>query len=452
MALFESLYILFKGDTTQLKSGLKDAKLQTDSLNRSLIATDTFTEKAGLGLSKLLKGTVGIIALAAAFRSVIDYSKNLYQASEALGVNIEALAAWNQAAIQAGGTAEGFQQSIKKFAETFNISATQALERFPQLADELAKLDKTQAFKVGRELGLDDKTIQLLQKGRKEVEEMIKRQKELGVVTAADAKIIHDFSLEWGNTAHVFAVFTSQISGTLLPIVEKLFILIQEFFIGAQRYPFIVEGITIALLALAAVLTGKLLLAFLPLIKTAGIFLAIGAAALLAYDDIRTFIEGGDSLLGRFYENFPKIAEQFKLLGDGILQLVDYILYAWKVLGGFSGSFKDFQAEKAGLGKGAELVIRSPEDIAKANTLTELDAAAIRMSQQLNQQLPTGPVPNPVIYGARNNSNRNTTVTVNEVNIETQATDTDTISKEISGALETQVRQAVDNMDDGVMI
>lgn len=57
------------------------------------------------------------------------------------------------------------------------------------LADAVSRIDPQEAMGYGRQMGFDPATIALLQKGRGELERLLKTQKELAVYTKEDAEI-----------------------------------------------------------------------------------------------------------------------------------------------------------------------------------------------------------------------------------------------------------------------
>ena len=334
MSILDTFYLVFKGDTTHLKSGLSDARNKANSLNASLERTDVITEKTGRGLSKILKMALGLGAIVGSVRSVFEYSENLYSSSKALDVNIETLGAWSEAAKKAGGTSEGFQNSIKKMSEALSISPSQVFDKLPELADKFKNMSYSKSLEVGAEIGFDEKTIEFLRKGSKELSIIIAQQKELGVVTEKDAKIIHDFNLVWKDTTSSFKALGSVVLADLLPIVGALFSGLQQGMSTLSKYPNLVEGITYAIVALGTLLTalfvGPLLLSPIGLITTAVI--GLGSAFALIYDDVKVFSEGGNSALGQLAEKFDFVNEA---IGD-TKDFLEDLIAVWDVLIGKS--------------------------------------------------------------------------------------------------------------------
>ncbi len=184
MSILETFYILFKSDTSDIKKGSDEALKTTKKLNESLKETDETSEKLGVkffsiveSIAGLLTGFASLHAVISGFKNTVDYDIDLGKTSRALGVNVEQLDAWDYAVRQAGGTAEGFQNSLKNLAEHFNTNPSVALKFLPQLADVFSKISRFSAFKLGKSLGLDEATILLLQQGRREVEAVLKQQR-----------------------------------------------------------------------------------------------------------------------------------------------------------------------------------------------------------------------------------------------------------------------------------
>lgn len=429
MNVVETMYILLKGDSTQLKTGIRDVDKQVEVLGRRVTNTDQ-------RLARMLRRSISVLAVFGGFKAAFDYSENLYKASEALGVNIEELGVWSAAAEKAGAKAETFQQSLSAFAQKFNLTADEALSKLPELAEKLQAVGKIQALKIGKELGFDEQTIALLSKGRAAIEDLIKRQRELGVVSKEDAKIIHDFSVQWKDTTQVFNIFSTQMLGTILPVLGRFFTHIQNGLIELRKYPYLIEGLTYGLTALSAILglvAIKSVLAFLPFGIFGGVLLAVGAAALFAYDDIKTFINGGDSLIGAALEKWPELAGVF----DAI---VDSVKYLEKALFGAIDTLKMLfdLVNHGGLFNGNNLF-----DFEGVNTAGGVAPGTITSTNSLY-----GPPP----VSAAGSSNSSNTVNLSgDIVVNAQTSDPKQLGKLVYQTLEDQVRSAMASNDDGVM-
>ncbi|MFI4957386.1 MAG: hypothetical protein ACHQAX_09300 [Gammaproteobacteria bacterium] len=115
----------------------------------------------------------------------------LVQLSQETGVSIETLDMWGKAIENFGESAVAFQHSVQSFAKKKNATPDVIFQYLPILADEFQKVGKKIALDFGKEsLGLDVGTIDFLLQGRKAVEKALADQKDRGVITETDPRVI----------------------------------------------------------------------------------------------------------------------------------------------------------------------------------------------------------------------------------------------------------------------
>lgn len=478
MAVVDTLYFILKGDTVNLDNSVKKAKDNTRSLNRELARTDQLSSEAGKQLSNLLKATLSIGAIVAGTRAILEYSENLYSVSNSLKVNIETLGAWSAAAKNAGGTAEGFQQSLKKISEALNLSPEETLSKLPELSDRFKNLSFQQSQKLGSELGIDEKTIELLRLGSEELEKIITYQKQLGSVTEEDAKIIHQFNLEWDNTLHGFKALGTQVFGILLPGFSEILKFIQTSVIDLRRYPHLIDGLTYAFSGLAVVLgvlSIRAIAAFLPISKTIILATALAASIGLLYDDIKVFSEGGDSALGILIDKFPILNTAI----EKTITVIKDLARVWDAFVGntdesFSDIISDIRNRDSFVGAPEETAEQAYNRILKSGgDFTEFDKKhnpglqerqnsisdffsrndnTQKLLAKYLQDVNNAPV-NYSPYGPRSPSSNSQAITTNidTLTINTSATNTSEIAETfVEEVNKQQNRQALSNYDDGV--
>jgi hypothetical protein len=225
MAIFETLTLLFKVDSSQLKKEIDDVKKKTGETAESFKDVDEQTKKTDnqfLALSKTLATVAATYFTAASviggFKSSIANTTDLGRFSRELDIDVETLSVWSNAIKNAGGDAAAFQNSLKSLATTFNSSGEVALAYFPELANIFQKLGPTQAQIYGQQtLGLDPDTITFLLQGRKAVEEALSRAKELGPTTEEDVKTAESFNKSVGELNDAFGKLSRTILTEILP-------------------------------------------------------------------------------------------------------------------------------------------------------------------------------------------------------------------------------------------
>jgi hypothetical protein len=323
MSILDTLYILFKGDASQLKREEQDVRRENSKTEQSFKQLDKTSNQInesfvnmGRSLAGLVAGLYSVSAVLGGFRNAVDYANNLGIASSALNVNAEALDDWGNAVRLTGGDVNSFKSSLQSLAQHLGTTGNVALKILPQLADSFHRLGNFRAMQFGKMLGLDESTILLLQRGRREVDEVLKRQKELGVVTKAQIEVSRKFNYELGNTGQAFRSLYLGVAETILPIFSKFLVVMQDVAIYFQSHTDFIVG---ALIAMGTAATGAAIYFGLLSLPILAVVAAIGLFA-LAYDDIETFFKGGDSIIGRYA---TKWKHWFDLIKQGFQELQD---------------------------------------------------------------------------------------------------------------------------------
>lgn len=318
------------------------------------------------GLKELLVGAVmpavGALASGALVQQFMDEITQVDRLSKSLGVNIEQLQAWQGAAENAGVAGEEIGEifadlndwmidsavngsgALNDFIEKGMLPAVKdangamkSTEQYAlELADAFAKMDKQQATGIGRQIGISNAgMVAFFQQGSASISAQMQQIKQLGVYTEDDAKAAKEFSVAIKDLSRALKML-------LLPL----------FRIVAPAATFTARGIQEAtkhtaafipvLVGLAAVLSAALYPALIKNAKAARAFLAspwgISLAALTAIglliDDFVTWLEGGESAFGEFYESIFGDAETAKKTLEELWQkIVPFAEFAGYVLG-----------------------------------------------------------------------------------------------------------------------
>ena len=229
-----------------------DAFLVTFGLDSS--GMEEGAEK-GKGALEDLKSTalkvLGVVGGAFAMKEMIGNfaagADAAMKLADALGEDMEMMQAMGRAAALEGGSVEAFNASIKglnaslvqvattgegrakKYLDELGISATDAQGKVKpasavlmELADSFEGLSAQEAAGLGEKLTLDAGMINLLRKGREEVELAIQQQKELGVYTKEDALVAAEFNDQIDNMATALQMMVAPIVKLVLPALTKL--------------------------------------------------------------------------------------------------------------------------------------------------------------------------------------------------------------------------------------
>jgi len=171
--------------------------------------------------------------------------------------------------------------------DRFGGTSKQVLSQLPKFADSFSKLSTDQALFRGKQFGFDVPTILLLQQGRREVDALIARQKELGVVTQKDVEINSNFINSLNYVGAAYNTFYRELSREITPVLTKTF----NYFLKHQD---VVKGAFYAIGAGVGFLTVSLAAMNPILLTTVGL---IGAFAVV-FEDYKRYRAGLPSALG----------------------------------------------------------------------------------------------------------------------------------------------------------
>lgn len=334
----------------------------------------TEADRGAEALVGMAKGALGAFAavlavgdfIGRAFDS-IDHSEQIGRISNTLNVAVEDLDAFGKAAEIAGGDAQGAFDSLTDIAEkageamgdvesqaaksfkqlgvslkSANGESRNSLDLMLQLADATAKLDRQSAIFQIKQLGVtDNRTIDLILKGRKEIEQLIKTQKELGVTTKEDVEIAQRYKLALASLNTSYDSVATRVASAFLPALTQVVDWLRQGINWGRENAGVIKGAFIGIAAIvAAVYLPAMLSAAAATLAATWPILAIGAAVGAAatafgllYDDITTFLDGGDSFIGQVSEKWPIVGEIVKQWAAYLGLLKDVAMAVFGALG-----------------------------------------------------------------------------------------------------------------------
>ena len=434
MGLLDELLIRIVSDSSGVDRGIDESRKKADKLTDSLFDTEKAAQKTSSTLTGFAAKALGALTAALSVGSLISGAierageiKQLTQTADSLGVAVDSLDAFGKAAEQAGGDAQGARDSLtdmaEKIGEAFSdtesgaakafkaigISVTDgsgkakdAISGFLDLASAVEGMDRSTAvFKI-KELGItDNKSVEMILKGRKELERMIAVEKEQGVVTKEAAERAVKLTDTMAALKGSFASAGNGVLDSLIPALTKAFEWLKIVVDWTSDHKDLVIGFFIAVAAVVGTIylpamiaaAAATIAATWPLIAIGAAIAVAAAAFALIYDDIMNFIDGNDSFIGQIFEKYPmvqaivmQIIDIFKFMFDtlvtgakqigefvtaGFLQVVagikfaiDYLSEAYGSISGFvDASVKAFQS----MGEGIAAVFRFIVDTVKSS-------------------------------------------------------------------------------------
>ncbi|MGL4679799.1 MAG: hypothetical protein ACRCWC_10520, partial [Plesiomonas shigelloides] len=321
-------------------------------------------ENVAKSAAKFLALVGGTMAVKRFAEQMIESSAALDRFSKNLGDSANTVSAWSNAAEQAGGSAEGLQGTMDMLSKSqtelqltgqsglipyfsalgMSLADTQGKARpvndlLLDLSDRFSKMDRTTANNMGRMMGIDQGTMQLLLKGRSEVELMIKRQKEYGAVTKQQAEEASRLKLAMTDSRQSFEAFGRGLLSAATPALEKLFAVFAEFGAWCRENKEFVN----AFLTIIAVGLGAIAAATIPINLTVVAVLALAAAIAALWQDYQTWKRGGDSFIdwGKWEPGFKLAGNAIRWLKDALGDIIYRALAAADVLAAvFAGDWK----------------------------------------------------------------------------------------------------------------
>lgn len=235
MSIFETFYLLFKVDSTQLKREVDEVNKKTGTLNKTFKDTEDQTTKTDNEFAKLA-GTLGKVAgayfsvgaVVGGFKNAIDKASDFAKLNRDTGVNIESLQAWRNVVKLAGGDAEAFSNQIFELANSANSTPDVILSYLPAFADTLKQfntIEEAQAFARNSQFAaLGPELVSNLYNsgGGAALLAEVEKQIKLGVTTGVDLRKIREFNTELARLDIAFENLARVLALKVLPTVTKV--------------------------------------------------------------------------------------------------------------------------------------------------------------------------------------------------------------------------------------
>lgn len=472
MALLDTFLILFEADTSKMNQGLNKAEQSTDDLVKSMKEADRQADATAKGIENIARKVVAWVAAQQAIQQVFkrqDEILAINNTAEALGMATEDVDAFGRAAERLGGDAQGARDSLTDMAESMgeamadvesgraktfaalgislkdaNGQAKNASQGMLELASAVEGMPRGEAVFRIKELGItDNRTVEMILKGRRALEDMIRTQKENSKVTQEARDQAAAFQDAMNATKMVVSGAADGFYQAILPALTAFVTWVGKAASWATENKDVVVGFfgavagIITLMYLPAMVSAAVatIAATWPLILMGAAIAGLAALFALAYDDVMNFIDGNDSLIGRV---IPAAIAAFKALGDFVMGIWNGITAAWdafvaKVMSGVDkvrnagkavAGFFGFGDDGGGVAAGAAAV-----STAAGAPTNATSSAAISNS-----------------VGGKSETN----VSIGEVKVQTQATDAQGISKDIGGSLNGQLKSLQTSAATGV--
>jgi hypothetical protein len=422
-------------------------KFESEGMDKISAETEGVTQKADkMGNSfvqngnKIIKALAPIVGLAALVNRTMNFTSSAEEMSylaQNTGMAVEKFQALAIAAENYGGSAEGIAGSLQglntnlqnmKFGKGgggveeaaltygINLYGENGLATADELLMNVAKrfetLNQTQQIDLGQRLGLDEGTIRLLQTGVANVQKELERGRKYSLFSEEDVENSRKFERTMRDIKLGLAQIFGVVARSLLPTFIWLGDKIKSIVDAVKDHSGFILGFLAAVSAALTVLAIKSVLAFAPFIAGAALIVGIATLIGLLIDDIVNFWQGNESLIGAFVDAVKVV---FGALWDFLKE-------------GFNSVLEWFKGTKIGKLFGLSDDQKGSEQLDMADAQQKL-----AMTQTPLASVPQGSV-------STNYANNSQSVRVDNVTINTQATDAQGIADSFSGSLQTTMQ------------
>ena len=314
----DTLYIALGIDASKLDKGLATAQ------SKLAVGLKSAMSKV---FAPLLAGAT--LSFGALFDSITKELGQMNSLSKAYNVSIEEMTAWSRAIEDAGGSVEGFEQTlgtlnmnltrmavtgnsrVKPFFEAMGLDATELAQKpITKALEEIAKaiegMDKRTSANLLRGMGFDAASIKLLQSGTKGLKELIDKQKELGVYTLKDAESLAKMKKGFREIISMLKTAFVPIFTLIISVASRMTQYLVSAVLLIRRN---MDALKVVALGLAIVFRGQLIKALMDFgraLMTNPVVALVTAIAglLLLLDDLIVYSKGGKSALAGFWRMF----------------------------------------------------------------------------------------------------------------------------------------------------
>lgn len=319
--------IVFGIDTKPLDSGVQKAESTLKRFGRvfNSIAATYFSYK-------IMQGVINGFA---------EFNTRLSHSTSLMGYNVENVTALGGALKRFGGDTQSVINSLNalnsglheaKFgggalietAKRYGIAFTNsngklmsAEQLLSSLSAQLQKYDKQTRVAIASQLGLDEGLVRAFSNGGAELQRLIDKQKQFGIVTAKDVKISDNFNNAILDLKDSFAGVTKSLARFILPLITKLLKLVTQFMEFLKKHrQFVIAFFSALLVAMLPILAifAKMAIAsaaaFAPIYAVVGVITAIALVA----EDIYYYFMGWDSVTGDLVKKFPLLGKALEAI------------------------------------------------------------------------------------------------------------------------------------------
>lgn len=325
--------------TKGIKTAIDEAKAQ-EHLQKELSETGSKYQEAGssvAGFATKALGAVGIVmSIGTIFAESVSRSQEietLDKLGKQIGVATADVDAFSGAIAELGGSRESAQADLSAMAKSFG-NTKDSMEKVLQTADKVQGMSFDKAKKTLEGMGVsDEKTIELMMKGRKELERTMGIQKEYSGISKESIESSIKFNSAMAKFQQSSGLLKNSFLEMVIPDLSKGLEWLTKLVTFCKENKHLVVGF---FTAVATILLGKYIYAMklasistwttlFPIIAIIAVIALLAAAFAIVYDDIMNFIDGNDSMIGRILEKYPRLKVVILALWETFKKLFEYL-------------------------------------------------------------------------------------------------------------------------------
>ncbi|HHR6573416.1 TPA: hypothetical protein ACS8DH_000854 [Providencia alcalifaciens] len=294
----------------------------------------SFAKKA-LGAVGLLMGATAMVSESVTRSSEIESLDKLGKKINVATADVDAFAG---SMAELGGTRDAAQADLSAMAKSFGF-AKNSMEKVLKTADKVQGMKFDKAKATLSTLGVnDDKTVELMMKGRKELERMMGIQKEYSGINKESIEQSIKFNKAMQGFKQSSGLLKNSFLEMVIPVLTKGLEWINKF-VGFCKDNkqlmigfFIAIGSAVAIFYVPSMIAAATatLAATWPILAIVAVIALLAAAFAFVYDDIMNFIDGNDSMIGRILDEYPELKEVILRLWQTFKILFEYLMVAVK--------------------------------------------------------------------------------------------------------------------------
>ncbi|MER1705547.1 hypothetical protein [Proteus mirabilis] len=325
--------------TKGIKTAIDEAKAQ-EHLQKELSETGSKYQEAGssvAGFATKALGAVGIVmSIGTIFAESVSRSQEietLDKLGKQIGVATADVDAFSDSIAELGGSRESAQADLSAMAKSFG-NTKDSMEKVLQTADKVQGMSFDKAKKTLEGMGVsDEKTIELMMKGRKELERTMGIQKEYSGISKESIESSIKFNSAMAKFQQSSGLLKNSFLEMVIPALSKGLEWLTKLVTFCKENKHLVVGF---FTAVATILLGKYIYAMklasistwttlFPIIAIIAVIALLAAAFAIVYDDIMNFIDGNDSMIGRILEKYPRLKVVILALWKTFKKLFEYL-------------------------------------------------------------------------------------------------------------------------------